>query len=114
MFYDYKKLIEKKLDKKTFNEASEDEIINAVEDIIVDELALETCFEGNRFYDLVRIAEHKNQSGFKGTEWLAKKIANRGTKQATKNSPAVNGFDAALYSKLQNQNLWYFTLPAWK
>ena len=114
MFYDYKKLIEKKLDKKTFNEASEDEIINAVEDIIVDELALETCFEGNRFYDLVRIAEHKNQSGFKGTEWLAKKIANRGTKQATKNSPAVDGFDAALYSKLQNQNLWYFTLPAWK
>ena len=108
------KFIEKKLDKKTFNEASEDEIINAVEDIIVDELALETCFEGNRFYDLVRIAEHKNQSGFKGTEWLAKKIANRGTKQATKNSPAVNGFDAALYSKLQNQNLWYFTLPAWK
>ena len=114
MFYDYKKLIEKKLDKKTFNEASEDEIIDAVEDIIVDELALETCFEGNRFYDLVRIAEHKNQSGFKGTEWLAKKIANRGTKQATKNSPAVDGFDAALYSKLQNQNLWYFTLPAWK
>ena len=114
LFYDYKTLIEKKLDKKTFEQASEDEIIDAVEDIIVDELALETSFEGNRFYDLVRMAEHKNQSGFKGTEWLAKKIANRGTKQASKNSPAVKGFNAALYAKLQNQKLWYFTLPEWK
>ena len=51
--------------------ASEAEIINAVENVIVDELALETAFEGNRFTDLVRIAEHKNASGFKGTDWLA-------------------------------------------
>ena len=114
IFFDYKAAIERKLDGKKFENATEDDIINAVEDVIVDELALETAFEGNRFYDLVRVAEHKNQSGYKGTEWLAKKIANRNSKQATKNSPAVDGFDAGLYSKLQNQKLWYFTLPAWK
>ena len=114
VFYDYKAMIERKLDGKKFENATEDDIINAIEDVIVDELALETAFEGNRFYDLVRVAEHKNQSGYKGTEWLAKKIANRNSKQATKNSPAIPGFDANLYSKLQNQKNWYFTLPAWK
>ena len=91
--------------------ASEADIINAIENVIVDELALETAFEGNRFTDLVRIAEHKNASGFDGTEWLARKIANRGTKAATEESPAVEGFDAALYSKLKNTALWYFSLP---
>ena len=114
LFYGYKAMIERKLDGKKFENATEDDIINAVEDVIVDELALETAFEGNRFYDLVRIAEHKNASGYKGSEWLAKKIANRNSKQATNNSPAVDGFDGSLYSKLQNPKYWYFTLPAWK
>ena len=36
---------------------------------------IETAFEGNRFTDLVRIAEHKTD----GIEWLAKKIANYST-----------------------------------
>ena len=34
-----------------------------------------------------------------------------GTKAATEESPAVEGFDAALYSKLKNTALWYFSLP---
>ena len=34
--------------------------INAMEDIICDELALETAFEGNRYFDLMRMARHKN------------------------------------------------------
>lgn len=87
--------------------------INAVENIIVDELALETAFEGNRFTDLVRIAEHKNASGYDGTEWLARKVANRGTKAAVGTSPAVDGFDAGLYAKLKNPACWYFQMPAW-
>jgi hypothetical protein len=53
--------------------------INAVEDLICDELALETAFEGNRFYDLCRMARHKNQSalygGNYGSLWLARKLA---------------------------------------
>ncbi|MCR4915526.1 MAG: RagB/SusD family nutrient uptake outer membrane protein [Prevotella sp.] len=53
--------------------------INAVEDLICDELALETAFEGNRFYDLCRMARHKNQSALYGADhgsvWLAAKLA---------------------------------------
>lgn len=35
--------------------------IRFVEDCIVDELAAETAFEGNRFFDLLRIARHRNE-----------------------------------------------------
>ncbi|MCR4602114.1 MAG: RagB/SusD family nutrient uptake outer membrane protein [Prevotella sp.] len=53
--------------------------INAIEDLICDELALESAFEGNRFYDLCRLARHKNQAGLYGGNfgslWLARKLA---------------------------------------
>jgi hypothetical protein len=53
--------------------------INAVEDLICDEMALELAFEGNRFGDLTRLARHKNQAGLYGanygSEWLAAKLA---------------------------------------
>lgn len=53
--------------------------IDAVEDLICDEYALESAFEGNRFGDLTRIARHKNASQFGGAnyggQWLAKKLA---------------------------------------
>lgn len=114
VYYDYSKLLlAQGVDIKSESTTRED-IINAVENIIVDELALETAFEGNRFTDLVRIAEHKNASGYKGTEWLAKKIANRGTKAATEESAAVDGYNAELYTKLTNTDNWYFPLPSWK
>ncbi len=52
--------------------------INAVEDIICDEMALELAFEGNRFGDLTRMARHKNQAGWYmtgfGSQWLARKL----------------------------------------
>lgn len=111
IYYDYSKLL--LAQGVTLGTASQEDVINAVENIIVDELALETAFEGNRFTDLVRIAEHKNASGYDGTDWLARKIANRGTKAATPTSNAVEGFDQSIYNKLKNQNLWYFTLPKW-
>ena len=53
--------------------------INAVEDIICDELALETAFEGNRWFDLKRMATHKNGDALYGANfggiWLARKLA---------------------------------------
>lgn len=82
-------------------------IQNAVENIIVDEIALETAFEGNRFCDLVRIAEHKSMAGLKGEEWLAWKIARR-NQNYTDDASKV---DAALKAKLLNKQNWYLTLP---
>lgn len=94
--------------------ASKDEVINAVENIICDELALEASFEGYRFNDLVRMALHKNASGFDGTRWLAAKVADRAKQEASLDGKqAAVSRDEALYSKLQNPKLWYFSKPAW-
>ena len=87
--------------------ASKNDIINAVENVISDELALELAFEGYRFSDLVRMANHKNASGYDGTAWLAAKIADRDVKD---NSGTRN---AELYNKLLSPSNWYFTKPAW-
>lgn len=52
--------------------------IDAMEDILCDEYAKELAFEGCRFYDLQRIARHKNESGIYGgnygSRWFAKKL----------------------------------------
>lgn len=110
IYYDYATLLYKQ--GVDIDYASRDAIINAVENLIVDELALETAFEGNRFTDLVRIAEHKDASGFKGTEWLARKIALRNAPYASiLDGSAVP--DAALYGKLTSKANWYLPLPAW-
>ena len=59
--------------------ATKADTINAVEDLICDEMALELAFEGCRFGDLTRLARHKNraalyQNNF-GSVWLAAKLA---------------------------------------
>lgn len=78
---------------------TKDDVIEGVEDLIIDELALETAFEGNRYPDLLRFASHKGH-GVIDAEWLADKIARR------------NGYrDEALYSKLLGGNHWYLPLP---
>lgn len=52
--------------------------INAMEDILCDEMAMELCFEGTRFYDLARLARHKNADALYGANfgslWLARKL----------------------------------------
>ena len=62
--------------------------INAVEDLLCDEYAMEFAFEGTRFADIARLARHKNGNGsstYTGTpdkygtnfggEWFAAKLA---------------------------------------
>ena len=94
--------------------ASKDDIINAIENVICDELALELAFEGYRFSDLVRMANHKNASGFYGTKWLAAKIADRNARQASNDGTVTEiPRDEELYAKLQNTSLWYLSKPEW-
>lgn len=50
--------------------AAKADSISFVENAICDELALETGLEGNRFQDLMRISQHRNEPTF-----LAKKVA---------------------------------------
>ena len=62
-----------------------------VEDYIVREMALETAFEGYRYYDLMRVALRRGD-----TSYLAAPVAQRnGTR------------DDALFSKLSNKDNWY-------
>ena len=53
--------------------------VNAVENLICDELALEASYEGLRYGDLCRLARHKNESnpyaaGTFGAQWLDNKL----------------------------------------
>lgn len=61
-------------------EMSKQDSINAMEDILCDEYAKEFAFEGIRFYDLQRIARHKNEAGLYGSDfgsiWFADKLKN--------------------------------------
>ena len=82
-------------------------IINAVENLIVDEGALETAFESNRFTDLMRIAGHKTEAGLDGTKWLAWKVARRDYNV----TDDYTQYNRALYEKLLNQKKWFLSLP---
>jgi hypothetical protein len=62
-----------------------------VEDLIVNELALETAFEGNRFHDLMRIAVRRNDNSY---------LANRVAAKHKTNSEAIK-------NKLLNRDNWY-------
>lgn len=65
--------------------------IPEVENLIIDEMALETAFEGMRYYDLMRVALRRNDASY-----LARPISLR------------NGeVDSELYNKLMNKDNWY-------
>lgn len=89
--------------------AASAEEINAVETLIIDEMALETAYEGYRMGDLIRIARHKNVAGTDGTNWLAWKIARRNVDLAPYENPT--SYDATLFGKLQNVSNWYLRSP---
>ncbi len=66
-------------------------VIKCVEDLIVDEEALELAFEGTRFFDLMRVAHRRHDPSY-----LANKLGLR---------------NSELQSKLLNEKNWYFPLP---
>lgn len=69
--------------------------IPLVEDMIIDEMALEGSFEGYRLYDLMRVAMRRGDNAY-----LADPVSKR------------NGeTDAALRAKLMEQQNWYLPLP---
>jgi len=74
-----------------------EDTIQFVEGMICDEMALETPFEGYRFYDLLRITMHRNDNG----AFLADKVAGR--KGSAK-------FDQVLRDKLMIKQNWYLPL----
>ena len=80
------------LEKKDIYSGDYDDVVQkAVEDLIVDEEALELAFEGTRFFDLMRVAHHRSDPNY-----LAERVARR---------------DASLKGKLQVEANWYYPLP---
>lgn len=57
---------------------TKEDYINAMEDLLCDEYAMEFAFEGTRYSDLRRLAIHKNRSGIYGGGfgdiWLSSKL----------------------------------------
>ncbi len=72
-------------------------LIQKVEEMIIDEMALETCFEGYRFGDLIRISMHRGDAIGQQSDnaFLATKVAGR------------DEASSSLYTKLLNSNNWY-------
>lgn len=68
--------------------------IPLVEDLIINEMALEGAFEGNRFYDLMRVALRRGDPAY-----LADPIARR-----------TSTYDGDLQSRLMNKDNWYLPL----
>ena len=86
--------------------------IEYVDELIIDELALESAVEGNRFGDLIRFAKRRQawaeagkimpKEGKTYHDFLAKRVASR------KGSEAI---DQELYDKLYNsEEYWYLPL----
>ncbi|MBQ7664156.1 MAG: RagB/SusD family nutrient uptake outer membrane protein [Bacteroidaceae bacterium] len=89
---------------------------NAVETLIADEAALETAFEGFRYYDLMRMARHKNNdanlgAGY-GTSWMAWLIGRRDAELMPYEEPTLIS-NSAIYTKLQNMDNWYLASPVY-
>jgi hypothetical protein len=77
--------------KVTFNDT-----LNYIDELIIDELAMEAAVEGNRFGDLIRFAERRNEP-----EFLAKRVASRKGKDQ---------MDDELYNKLMDKANWYLPI----
>lgn len=66
-----------------------------LEELIMDERARELAYEGERFYDLMRVAKRRNDPSF-----LAKKVS----------AKYSNGQRQAIYNKLLDEKNWYINV----
>lgn len=78
-------------DYRIVPQSSHQDSVLYVEDKIIEELALETAFEGNRFHDLMRIAFRRNDPSY---------LSNKVAEKYTNNKEAIR-------SKLMNEYNWY-------
>ena len=103
--YNYVDMVGKKLEENgiiaddirnfIYDDANQAVVEDAVEDLIIDEMALELAFEGTRFSDLYRAAKRR------GADYLAKRVAKRHTGEV----------DEKLRSRLNNKSNWFLPLP---
>lgn len=76
--------------------------VDYVRNLIIDECALETAFEGYRFTDLIRFAKNMGNP-----DVLAKRVAGRAIENKVSSSHPDFQYDATLYEKLKNEANWY-------
>ena len=93
--------------------------IRAVEEYLIDEMALETCFEGYRFGDLMRISQHRGADigGDFENDFLARRVATRETAVLSDKIDYYRDMDMELYNKLLGDDskklnkAWFLVLP---
>ena len=78
----------------------DDDVKDAVEDLIIDEMALELAFEGTRFSDLCRASMHR------GPKYLAERVAKRSGSVAVPDVEATT-----FYQHLLDPNHWWLPIP---
>ena len=102
--YNYVDMVRKQIKKTTgfdvtaddiYNGNNDDLVIDAVEDLIIDEMGLELAFEGSRFCDLYRVAQRR------GKNYLAERVAKRHTGLV----------DEDLRSWLNDESHWFLPIP---
>ena len=91
----------------SLNPVTRDDYMLYVQELILDEMALELAWEGYRFGDLVRVAKAINDP-----DVLAKRIAGRAFKNAVSHRHPDFEMDNELYSKMVDEANWYLPLPA--
>ena len=103
--YSYVGMVQKKIKEATGREVTEDEIYSgtideevkdAVEDLIIDEMGLELAFEGTRFSDLYRVAQRRGDANY-----LAERVSKRHTGKVDEN----------VRSWLLDKNHWFLPIP---
>ena len=103
--YNYVGMVAKKIKEVHGKELTAEDIYSgkydawvqdAVEDLIIDECALELAFEGSRFSDLCRVAMRRHDNNY-----LAERIAKRHTGK----------IDESVRSRLMNQKNWFLPIP---
>ena len=71
-------------DRNAYDILTKADTVFVMDELLCDEEAMEFCFEGTRWYDLMRFARHKNRTGLPGNAWLADKVkANQPQKNLT-------------------------------